>query len=262
MFIEPINLISDIGIGFYLYLAAVLVFAGTVHGAIGLGFPMVATPLIAIVFDVRFAILITLMPTVVVNIATIWGGHDYRSSLKDYRLLFYSSFVGALIGSMMLAYLDPSPFRLALAILIIFYLWTTYSGKSFNSVIPKNERLAMIGFGFMAGVSGGITNVMVAILIVYFLSLNMTKSKMVPILNTCFLIGKVTQISILAATQIVSLNELIQTLPLAAISFVALLVGKKVGENIGAELYKKGLYGLLFILATILILQFFNETVF
>ena len=42
--------------------AAITLFAGAVHGTLGLGFPMTATPLRALLVDVRSAILITLLP--------------------------------------------------------------------------------------------------------------------------------------------------------------------------------------------------------
>ena len=37
----------------------VIMFAGWIHGALGLGFPLIATPLIAVFVDVKAAILIT-----------------------------------------------------------------------------------------------------------------------------------------------------------------------------------------------------------
>ena len=45
-------------------------------------------------------------------------------------------------------------------------------------------------FGFAAGVSAGTTNVMVAILIIYLLGIGLGRLEMIPILNTCFLLGK------------------------------------------------------------------------
>ena len=54
-------------------LALVMVFAGLVHGTLGLGFPVVSTPIIAAMLDVRTAILLTLLPTVAVNVASIVG---------------------------------------------------------------------------------------------------------------------------------------------------------------------------------------------
>jgi len=44
---------------------AVMLFAGQAHGMPGLGLPMMATPILAILFDVRSAIRLTLLPTVV-----------------------------------------------------------------------------------------------------------------------------------------------------------------------------------------------------
>ena len=43
-------------------------FAGLVHGTLGLGFPMVATPLLVLQTDVLSAILIVLLPTLTVNL--------------------------------------------------------------------------------------------------------------------------------------------------------------------------------------------------
>ena len=52
------NLLPELSPFLYVYLVAVMVLAGFVHGAIGLGFPMVATPLIAVFLDVRLELLI------------------------------------------------------------------------------------------------------------------------------------------------------------------------------------------------------------
>ena len=41
----------------------------------------------------------------------------------------------------------------------------------------------MAGFGIVAGLSAGTTNVMVAVLIIYFLSLDTPRATMVPTLN-------------------------------------------------------------------------------
>ena len=220
---------------------------------------MVATPLIAVFLDVRLAILLTLLPTIGINLASIWGSDDYKSSLREYGVLFVFTLIGSIMGAYMLATLDPSPFRLALASLIFLYLWTTYSGRPWTILVSASPFLVMAGFGFVSGISAGITNVMIAILIVYFLSLEISKSRMIPVVNTCFLIGKVTQIVVLSAAGITTMGMLIQTTPLAVCAIAGLRLGRKFGDNIDPVIYKKTLYGLLAILAIILILQFANE---
>ena len=60
---------------------AAVIFAGLVHGTLGLGFPLVSTPLIALVLDVRAAILLTLLPTAAVNLATIVHVGQWRATV-------------------------------------------------------------------------------------------------------------------------------------------------------------------------------------
>ena len=59
--------------------AVIVGFAAAVHGTIGIGFPMIATPLLALVTDVRTAILLLVLPTVVLNVANILKGGRWTS---------------------------------------------------------------------------------------------------------------------------------------------------------------------------------------
>ncbi len=54
-----------------LIISATLFVAGILHGSIGFGFPLIATPIIALFTDMQTAIFFTLIPTVLVNIISI-----------------------------------------------------------------------------------------------------------------------------------------------------------------------------------------------
>lgn len=245
----------------YVYLLGVMVFAGIVHGSLGIGFPMISTPLIAVFLDVRLAILMTLLPTVAVNLAIISGGTDQVRSIKDYSPMFLATIAGSIIGAWMLATMDPSPFRLALALLIILYLFTGTDSQIFTRWLPHDNKAVMCGFGLAAGISGGITNVMVAILIIYFLSQSMSRSKMLPIFNLCFLIGKVIQLAILGLAGWINLSLIYHSILPTVASLAGLWAGRHIGLRIGKESYKNILHILLVILAIILITQFLVDYV-
>jgi len=236
---------------------AVMVFAGLVHGTLGLGFPMVATPIIAIFLDVRLAILITLLPTAAVNLAVIFSGSDYLRLLKRFLVLVIFSVIGSMIGSQLLSVVDPNPFRIVLALLILIFLGSSYLGKLPKEWLERHAVLSMLGFGLLAGLSAGTTNVMVAILIIYFLSLELPRTEMVPILNTCFLAGKFAQIVVFVNAGLVTMGSMFETIPLAVAALIALYVGQKLHNRISVEFYKKVLKGLLVLLAIILLLQYF-----
>ncbi|MBT8437688.1 MAG: sulfite exporter TauE/SafE family protein [Gammaproteobacteria bacterium] len=241
-----------------LAIVAVMLFAGLIHGTLGLGFPMVATPILATMMDVRSAILVTLLPTMAVNIASIVNNKSTLKNTRQFLPLVIFALLGSLLGTGILATTDPAPFRMVLAGLILLYLWN-------NLRIPRqwlesNALLAMVFFGLSAGIAAGTTNVMVAILIIYFLSLETPRSTMVPALNSCFLVGKLSQIVVLAIAGLVGFRLLLETAPLALAAVIALLLGQRLHARIQVSTYQSILRKLLLLLALILIYQFMNET--
>ena len=237
----------------------VMIFAGLVHGALGLGFPMVATPLIALFVDVRVAIVITLLPTAVVNLASVAVNHNFQSVVSRYTPLALATMVGSLIGSAVLAITGADIFRLLLALLILVFLWTQYQSKLPSQWLQINRIVLLILVGLVAGFAGGTTNVMVAILLIYFLSAEVARAEMVTAMNLCFLIGKVSQISVFLVLGLISFTLLLKTVPLAAVALGSLLLGQRIGSKIPKQRYQRWLRYLLAVIAVILIVQFVSQ---
>ena len=240
-----------------LAVVCVILFAGLVHGTLGLGFPMVATPILATMMDVRSAILITLLPTIAVNIASIINSRSSLASTRPFIPLVGFAILGSIAGATVLAVTDPAPFRIVLAGLILFYLWSNL--RISKQWLDQNSLLAMAGFGVLAGLAAGTTNVMVAVLIMYFLSLGTARTTMVPTLNACFLVGKASQIAVLAIAGLVGISLIIETTPLAIAAVIALLLGQRLQSRIEVSTYQSILRKLLLLLAAVLIYQFLNE---
>ena len=243
-----------------LAMVGIMLLSGLVHGTLGLGFPMVATPMLATMTDVRSAILITLLPTMAVNIASIANNRATLDSTRKFLPLVIFTLLGSIAGASLLALVDPAPFRIVLAALILFYLWNGL--RISRPWLQDNALLAMAIFGLLAGLSGGITNVMVAILIVYFLSLDTPRGTMVPALNACFLSGKLMQILVLSLAGLVGLRLVLETTPLAMAAVAALWIGQRIQPKIEVATYQAVLRKLLLIMALVLIYQFLDETGF
>ena len=240
-----------------LAIIAVILFAGLIHGTLGLGFPMVATPMLATMMDVRSAILITLLPTMAVNIASIANNKSSLASTRPFLPLVLFALLGSIAGASILAVTDPAPFRIVLAALILLYLWNGI--RIPQQWLMSNSLLAMAIFGLLAGLSAGTTNVMVAILIIYFMSMETPRSTLVPALNSCFLVGKMSQIVVLAIAGLVSARLMLETAPLAVAAVIALLLGQRLQPRIQVNTYQAILRKLLLLLAIVLIYQFLTE---
>ena len=240
--------------------AAVMAVAGVVHGTLGLGFPLVATSLLALFLDVRLAILLTLLPTAAVNVVSIARGGQWHSSIGRFWPLAVYALFGSVVGAGVLLVNDPSPFKLVLGCLVLLFLATNRLGSFGMGWVKTYLPLSMLAFGLVAGLSGGTTNVMVPILIIFSLKLDLERTAMVQVFNLCFLAGKLAQIGVFTAAGLFTLDAALATLPLAAVAIVALVFGMRIRDKIPTEVYQRLLRQVLFALAVLLIGQFAYES--
>lgn len=239
---------------FILILCAILFFASLIHGSIGFGFPMIATPLIALFTDIQTAIIYTLIPTLLVNIMSLKSEGSIFEAYKRFWLLALFATCGSAVGTALLIYFNSDFFKLLLAVMILLYLALEFV-KFEIKWVKNNPRDSQILFGGFAGVLGGLTNAMAPILIVYTLESKFTKKEVIQASNVCFLSGKVVQIVIFTFASAFHFEELsISALSLVFVG-LALFVGIKLKSLIDPVVYKKVIKGLLFIIAMMLLWQ-------
>ncbi len=251
---------DEIGVTVLALAALVMLAAGLVHGTLGMGFPVVATPLLALLVDVRTAILLTLLPTAAVNVASIVRGAGFRATARRFWPLALAGVAGSTAGSQLLVSVDPAPFKLLLALLVLLYLAVSGSGGPRPGRLQGHPRAAMLAFGLAAGLAGGTTNVMVTVLIVYALELELGRPQMVSMFNLCFLGGKLAQIGVFTASGLLTLPVVGITAALAALAATALWAGMRLQDRIPGETYRKLVKGVLLVLALVLIAQFAVES--
>ena len=100
----------------------VLIVAALAHGTMGFGFPLISTPMIAMMTDIQTAVLVTLFPNLAVNLISIFGGGNWRSSLAKYWHVAAYVAIGTVAGTRLLIIADPEPLKLLLAAMIVVYL--------------------------------------------------------------------------------------------------------------------------------------------
>jgi len=239
-------------------LLAVLMFAGVVHGALGLGFPMIATPLLALRTDVLSAMLIVLVPTLAVNVLSVLKGGRWERSIQRFWPLAVFGALGSLAGTRLLVVTDPEPYRLVLAAVILLYLNIRRLGVRMPWV-NRRRWLAFGVFGISGGLLAGTVNVMVPALIVFALEAGLAATVTVQVFNFCFLAGKISQAAVFTAAGLLTPTVLLSTLPLAAVTLVALGLGMAIRDRIDAETYRRWLRKALYLMALLLVVQFFVE---
>jgi len=238
--------------------AVIVGFAAAVHGGIGIGFPMIATPLLALVTDVRTAILLLVLPTVVLNVANILKGGRWRHSIAVFWPLAVYGMIGSVIGTRLLIVFSPEPFLPLMATMLVVYLNADRIGAGF-AWVHRHPRIAFAVFGLTAGILAGTVNVMLPVLIIFALEMNMSKTVMIQVFNFCFLFGKLTQGAVFAQAGLMTTDVLTASAPLAVLGLVVMVLGMRIRDRIPTEVYRRGLRWLLAVLAVMLMVQFFRR---
>ncbi len=238
------------------WITLVIAFAGLVQGALGLGFPIVATPLIALVTDIRTAIIVVLLPCVATVVVSMLRGGPLRPVLAQFWMMPVYAFFGAAIGTRLFVAYPSFPFALLLAAMLLVYLNLDRLGRTEWPVIRARQPLFALLFGFLAGLSEGTANVAAPPLVVFYLALGLSPIALVQALNICFFTGKATQFATLATAGGVPWLQWAATLPLAVVATFTALRGVAIRSRIDAATYRVWLKRALFAMALILLGQF------
>lgn len=230
--------------------------AGLVHGVFGIGFPLVATPLLALITDVRTAVLLTLLPTVAVNLTILLRGGGSGAVVREHWRILPFSLVGAGIGTLLLAAFDPRPFLLLLAAAILVYL-NQDRLQSVDLGWVHHRRMTAYGiFGLASGLMAGMVNVMLPVLIILAMELRLSGDAMARFFNMNFLGAKLVQILLFTLTGLLSWSLAGASVFLVPAALLAVFVGGRLRRRISEERYRSVLRGLLWVMAGILVLRF------
>jgi len=238
------------------FVVLVCLAAGFAHGAIGFGFPVVATPLVALVLDVKSAIALLAPVTLVLVLLSVLRGGSLVELLRRFWYLPLVIAVGSWLGTRLLLAAPPEPFLLVLAGVILLYLNLERLGLHGSSAVQRLPLPFGLGFGFVAGVFEAIANVAGPVLLVYFMLLGLAPGQMVQALNLCFTAGKSTQVATWAAAGGMTPALWMAVAAFTVPSVAALFVGMRVRSRIDAVTYRRWLRAALWVMAALLIGQF------
>lgn len=236
-------------------IALIVGIAAFAHGVIGVGFPLITTPCIALLTDLKTAVLITVLPNILLNTLSILRGGNWRDSLlKHWRLAAYV-LLGSLVGTQLLIGLPAEPLKLALALMMLVSINLNRLKKLDWSFLRRHRRTSEAAFGLIGGILSGTVNVSVPPLAIYFIGLDLTPVATVQLFNLCFIVGKLTQAGTLAAHGEFTAAILWQSAGLTVLAVACLIPGMRIQARMDASTYRRWLNRTLLLMAALMLLQ-------
>ena len=172
------------------WIAGVMLLSGFIHGVIGLGFPIVATPLLTLVLDLKTAILVSVVPTFVLTLINAFRGGRLRESVGRFWYLPLCLAVGSYFGTRLLIVAPSEPFLAVLALMLLVYLNLERLGAAQSALVHAHPAPFAVAFGVAAGAFEATVNVAGPVLLVFFMLAGISPRTLVQAFNFSFILSK------------------------------------------------------------------------
>lgn len=237
---------------------AIGLFSGLVHGFVGIGFPLVATPLFALVFGFQRAVPMLVLPTLLMVVCTMVAfGRSIppRDALRLYWPLVPMLPLGILAGTRALFVMDPAALMLMLAAVVTVFLYMDWRGRSRMALMQRHPTLFAFPFGLAAGFCEGAVNVSGPMLLIFFLMLDLEAGAIIAVMSYLFLLGKLVQTAALARIGAFDAGAWQAALPLCATGAAMFFVGVKLRSRFDPSRYRGWLKGTLAFMVAMLVFR-------
>jgi hypothetical protein len=237
---------------------AIALAAGLTHGFVGVGFPLLATPLFGLLFGWKGAVALLVLPTWLVTLAAIVayrGQADLRGALRDYWPLLVAMPFGMAAGVHALHAVRADLLMLLMAALLVGYLLLDRLGHTELPWARSHPTLLAAPFGLLAGFSEGALNVAGPVLLMFFLLVDLPVATTIVVLGWLFIAGKTLQAALMARHGAFDAEVLAAVLPIAAAGTAGLVAGLRLRSRFDPSRYRGWLKATLAAMAAWLVIR-------
>ena len=235
-----------------LVIALCLAAGGVLKGATGAGAPVLAVPALAAFFDVRFAVIVMLLPNLLTNSWQLWRFRDQLPGRGLMLPLLGGGVVGILLGTWALTSLPSDALSLVVAFAVLAYVTLRVARPHWGLSMEQGSRLAFPA-GIVAGVLQGSAGISAPVSITFLNALRMGRERFIAAISSLFAMFTVIQIPAIAFSGMLEpVHLLYGTLALAAVS-AGMPAGAAIARRVSAQTLDRVILGLLCLIAVKLV---------
>jgi uncharacterized protein len=219
-------------------MAAVVLAAGFIKGAIGFGFPSLATPLLSLVVDVKTAVVVLILPNIVMDGIQFARRGAPLATVRRFGTLLLSGGVGIVLGTRVLTLLSPRTATLILGVFVLLFVALSVTGLA-PKIPPHWEPWLSPPAGFAAGVIGGVTNSPATALVLYFHGIGLAKHDFISSIAFTFFFYKLVQLGAVTWYGLLPWSLLGVSVALTAVALAGFAVGLRVQDRMDQRSFNR-----------------------
>ncbi|HEY2986817.1 MAG TPA: sulfite exporter TauE/SafE family protein [Candidatus Binatia bacterium] len=234
--------------------AAALLLAAFVKGTTGFGFPLIATPMVALLLDIRTAITILIIPNIVMDIAQIFRGGFPAGILRRFDWLLILTVIGVFLGTKVLVMLPLWALNLSLGVMVLMFVVSNLFRFELETP-PRLERTFSPIAGLAGGFLNGMTNAAGPVLAIYLYSLKLAKTEFVRSIATIFMITKISQLAAVSTWNLFTFATLRLSAGVTVFVLLGFYFGLKTQERVNQKTFNRALLVILFATGVLLVVR-------
>ena len=225
-----------------------LLLGAMLKGATGAGLPIIAVPVIAAFYDIRFAVVLLVIPNLITNVWQIvkYREHNTVPSLMR-RFAIYGA-IGAACGTVLLAQLPLQVLDIFIALIVLLYVALRLGRPNFQLPVLLATKLAVLA-GASGGLLQGAIGLSAPVAITFLNAIKLPRPTFIFTVSVFFaamcLIQIPVQIMFGLMTWQMALLGLLALLPI----FLGLPIGERIGKRMSPAVFDKTLLIVLSLLA-------------
>jgi uncharacterized protein len=234
--------------------AVALLLAAFVKGTTGMGFPLIATPMVALLLDIRTAITILIIPNIVMDITQAFRGSFPAAVFRRFAWLLLLTIIGVFLGTKVLAMLPLWILNFCLGIMVLAFVASTLLRLDFE-ISPRTEGILSPVVGIVGGFLNGMTNAAGPALAVYLYSLKLQKTDFIKSISIIFIITKVSQLVAVSTWNLFNGSTLLLSLEVTLLILLGFYIGLKIQDRVNQQTFNRGLLLALFVIGVVLVVR-------
>lgn len=237
-----------------IWIVIALALGGILKGATGAGAPVVAVPIIALIYDVPTAVTVLMAPNLLSN---VWQGWSNRRHLLSRG--FVVSFagggaVGAVLGTWVLASFSSSLLTTLTGLVVLVYIATRLARPDWRLGMERARQLAL-PVGVFAGALQGAAGVSAPVSLGFLNAMRLERARFVGTISVFFIAMTLAQIPALVLTGLLGWERMALSLAAMMPILAFMPVGAWLARKFSAELFDRVILVLLGLISLRLIAE-------
>lgn len=237
-----------------LFVGVALLIAAYIKGTTGMGFPLIATPMVTLLLDIRTAITILIIPNIVMDVTQALRGRVSAAVFRRFAGMFLLIILGVFLGTKVLVTLPLWILNLALGLTVLAFVVSSFLRFDFQ-VSPRLERYLSPWVGLLTGFVIGVTNAGGPVIAIYLYGLKLPKRDFIKSIASIFIINKVSQLVAVSTWNLFTAERLVLSLQVTLFVLLGFYLGLKTQDRINQQNFNRVLLALLFVIGVTLVLR-------